>query len=83
MKKKEITMDMLDDLNKALIISCSNIRLKLQGTSVHVKLEDSIYIDSSIINLNDLFYKMIDTYFDGEDIKIQYNNTGTIFWAKN
>lgn len=84
----KITMDMLEDLNKALIISNSGIRLDslgldtIKGRCVKIKLKDDVYIRKAIIHPNDFFYEMIDTYFNGENITVIFNDDYSVFWAK-
>lgn len=81
---KIITMDMLRELNDVLIISRSALRLEYDGSSkiVTIKLKNDAFISNAIVNPNEFFYEMIDTYFKGENIELLFNNTSTMFWAK-
>lgn len=60
--------------------------LMFSGTScnryeIHIELRSSIFVDSYILNLNDRFYKMMESFFEDCEFKItDYNNTRNVFW---
>ena len=42
-----------------------------------------MFIQSSIINLTEEFYKVLEDFFSKRDIELSYNNDGSIFWSKD
>ena len=42
-----------------------------------------MFIHSSIINLTEGFYKVLEDFFSERDIELSYNNDGSIFWSKD
>lgn len=74
---------MLDEFNKAMEVNESVVRLNFGGYgrgTVETVLSNYKFVYSVVLNLTDEFYKMVDEFFKSKEIKISYNNTGTIFW---
>ncbi len=44
---------------------------------------NDMFIHSSIINLTEEFYKVLEYFFSKRDIELSYNNDGSIFWSKD
>lgn len=77
-----ITKDMVTVFNQALeSLNCS-FRLRFEGdTRCKVVPSNDTFIRSSIINLTDDFYKMLEAFFNERGVKLHYNNDRTIFWS--
>lgn len=83
----QITEDMVISFNQTLEnLNCS-FRLKfitgpLGNGECEIILSNDMFIKSSIINLTEEFYNVLEKFFDKRGIKLSYNNTGSIFWSK-
>ena len=84
----KITEDMVTVFNQILEnLSCC-FKLKFEGGMCGngqckiVPLND-MFIKSSIINLTEEFYKVLEDYFSKRGIELSYNNDGSIFWSKD
>lgn len=50
---------------------------------VKIQLKPNPFIKSSIINLSECFYDLLNNYFEQVyEIKLIFNNTATVFWSK-
>lgn len=80
---KKITQKMINEFSK-IYLSLSGLKIEQTGTvgCWEVKI-DNAFIKYANISLSDLFYQKLEEYFNEFDIKLSYNNTGTIFWTKN
>ncbi len=83
-----ITEEMVTDFNQTLEnLNCS-FRLKFQNgvcgnSDCEIVPSNNMFIQSSIINLTDEFYKVLEGFFNKRGIELSYNNTGSIFWSKD
>ena len=87
---KKITKEMINDLNAVLKDMHCAFKFKFNESdalstipTIEVVPANSIFIDSSIINLNSSGHAFIRGFFNKRGIELMYNNTGTIMWAKN
>ena len=86
----KITEDMVAAFNRTLEnLNCS-FKLKFDdktigfgNTTCQVVPSNDMFIHSSIINLTDEFYKVLEEYFRKRGIELSYNNDGSIFWSKD
>lgn len=86
----KITEDMVAVFNQTLEnLGCS---FKLQyddnilgfgNPSCQIVPTSDRFIHSSIINLTEEFYKILDEFFAKRGIELSYNNDNSIFWSKN
>lgn len=80
-----ITEEMIDGFNDVMVDLKSPVRLKMSETirSVHIILNNDDFIESYIINLNKKFYSLLEDFFKNNCglTKIEYNNTGSVFWS--
>lgn len=82
----KITNEMVDNFNN-LITECS-FKLKFNdefsNPTCEIVPKNNKYIDSSIINLNNEFYQILENFFKSfYSIELSYNNTRSSFWSKN
>ena len=83
----KITEDMVIVFNQTLgNLNCS-FKLKYEsGTcgngQCKVVPSNDMFIQSSIINLTEEFYKVLEEFFSKRGIELSYNNDGSIFWSK-
>lgn len=86
--KNIITKDMINEFNSILKNLDSGLRVDIYSSSDEKNLICTInpannkYIKSAIFNFADEFYWMLEQFFNDRGIEINYNNTGSIFWAK-
>lgn len=87
---KKITKEMVDDLNAVLKNMHCAFKFKFNEPdalstipTIEVIPANSIFIESSIINLASSGHAFIRGFFNKRGIELNYNNTGTIMWAKN
>lgn len=86
--KNIITKDMINEFNSILKNLDSGLKVDIYSPSDEKNLICTInpannkYIKSAIFNLTDEFYLMLEQFFNDRGIEINYNNTGSIFWAK-
>lgn len=84
----KITEDMVTVFNQTLEnLNCS-FRLKFEnGTcgngQCKIVSSNDVFIKSSIINLTEEFYKVLEEFFSKRGIELSYNNDGSIFWSKD
>ena len=86
----KITEDMVIVFNQTLEnLGCS---FKLQyddkalgfgNPSCEIVPTSNMFIQSSIINVTDEFYNILDDFFAKRGIELTYNNTGSILWSKD
>lgn len=83
----EITKEMVEEFNEWLRISRCIFRLKFthikpfDTPACEVVVANNTFIHSSIINLTDEFYDIMEEFFKDKGVSlINYNNTRTIFW---
>lgn len=84
--KKEITKEMVTKLNEYLKEVNCIFRLERRtdgiGTAfVYIVLANNKYVSSYIINPTEEFYDLLNDYFLPMGIKLNWNNTRTVFWA--
>jgi hypothetical protein len=84
--KKEITKEMTEELNLLLLKMgcCFNFTYVAQGplsACIEIQPINDKFLNSWILNPSNDFYDFIETFFNSHDIKINSNNTGTIFWS--
>lgn len=82
---KIITEDMLVKFNSE-VLQDSPLELRmcrnLSGCA-ECRLKSNIFIDSSIVNLNDTFFDTLKRFFKTYyNIELSFNNTGNIFWVR-
>ena len=84
-----ITEDMVTVFNQTLEnLNCS-FKLELEkncvtgNPSCDIVPSNDKFIQSSIINLTDEFYEILNDFFNKRGIELSYNNTGSCFWSKN
>ena len=83
---KQITEDMLKQFNEQ-VLKIHPIELVMEdgpaAGCVKIQLKHNPFIESSIINLSECFYDMLNNYFEQVyDIELNFNNTGTVFWSR-
>ncbi len=81
-----ITNEMVDNFNN-LITDCS-FKLKFNdefsNPTCEIVPKNNKYINSSIINLTNEFYQILENFFiTFYNIKLSYNNTKSHFWSSN
>ena len=84
---KQITEDMLKQFNEQ-VLKIHPLELVMQdgpaAGCVKIQLKNNPFIESSIINPSDYFYKCLNNYFEQVyEIKLIFNNTATVFWSKS
>ena len=84
----KITEDMVAVFNQTLENLNCIFRLKFEegmlgNAQCKVVPSNDMFIYSSIINLTDEFYKVLDEFFNKRGIELSYNNDGSIFWSKD
>ena len=82
----KITQEMVNDFNDILeSLKCSfklEIRdIKDKNPSCQIVPSNDLFIDSAIINVNNKFYNILESFFSDRDIDLSYNNTKDIFWS--
>jgi hypothetical protein len=77
MMKFIITLNrMLNQLGCNVIFTKDSISDKMTNTYCYdIKLADSKFMNSYILNMSDDFYRIIETAFTKFDLKFSYNNT--------
>lgn len=85
-KKNCIEEKDIEDLNE--ILKSMNCAFKfafsksaIMSTTIEIVPTSNVFIDSSIININDKGYYFIRGFFRKRGINITHNNTRSIFWA--
>ena len=83
---KQITEDMLEQFNEQ-VLKIYPLELVMEGGPaagcVKIQLKNNPFIESSIINPSEYFYKWLTNYFEQVyDIELNFNNTGTVFWSR-
>lgn len=83
---KQITEDMLKQFNEQ-VLKIHPIELVMEDGPavgcVNIQLKPNPFIESSIINPSEYFYKRLTNYFEQvHEIKLTFNNTATVFWSK-
>lgn len=83
---KQITEDMLTQFNEQ-VLKIHPIELVMEdgpaAGCVKIQLKHNSFIESSIINPSEYFYGLLNNYFEQVyGIKLNFNNTGTVFWSK-
>lgn len=83
---KQITEDMLTQFNEQ-VLKIHPIELVMEdgpaAGCVKIQLKHNPFIESSIINPSEYFYGLLNNYFEQVyGIKLNFNNTGTVFWSK-
>lgn len=83
---KQITEDMLKQFNEQ-VLKIHPIELVMEDGPavgcVKIQLKPNPFIESSIINPSEYFYGLLNNYFEQVyEIKLNFNNTGTVFWSK-
>ena len=87
----KITQDMVTVFNQKLKEMECSFKIQLNKTGVRIYNNPSCeivpanskFIESSIINVTDEFYKFLEDFFKERGIVLTYNNTGSVFWSKN
>ena len=84
---KQITEDMLKQFNEQ-VLKMYPLELVMQDDPVigcvRIQLKRNPFIESSIINLSECFYDLLNNYFEQVyEIELSFNNSGTIFWSKS
>lgn len=83
----KITESMVEEFNRTLKnLNCSfkiHINAREKNPSCEIIPSNDLFIKSSIINVNESFYKVLESYFSDRGIELRYNNTGSIFWSKD
>lgn len=84
----KLNSEVLQILNDELRNLGCHFQYELIGTGTYVPvfhrvlMDESGFVDSSIINCTDTFYKWLENFFiEKWGIKIIYNNTREIFWS--
>lgn len=83
-----ITEEMVTDFNKTLENLDCSFRLKFKSgvcrnSECEIVPSNDMFIQNSIINLTEEFYKVLEDFFNKRGIKLSYNNTGSTFWSKD
>lgn len=83
---KQISEDMLTQFNEQ-VLKIHPIELVMEdgpaAGCVKIQLKHNPFIESSIINPSEYFYGLLNNYFEQVyGIKLNFNNTGTVFWSK-
>lgn len=83
---KQITEDMLKQFNEQ-VLNIHALELVMEDGPavgcVRIQLKPNPFIESSIINPSEYFYKRLTNYFEQVyEIKLMFNNTATVFWSK-
>lgn len=83
---KQITEDMLKQFNEQ-VLKIYPLELVMEdgpaAGCVKIQLKNNPFIESSIINPSEYFYKWLTNYFEQVyDIELNFNNTGTVFWSR-
>lgn len=84
---KQITEDMLKQFNEQ-VLNIHPLELVMEDGPavgcVKIQLKSNPFIESSIINPSEHFYKRLTNYFEQVyEIKLIFNNTATVFWSKS
>ena len=86
----KITEDMVTVFNQTLENLGCSFKLKYDdktlgfcNPSCEIVPTSNMFIQSSIINVTDEFYNILDDFFAKRGIELTYNNTGSIFWSKD
>lgn len=84
---KQITEDMLKQFNEQ-VLKIHPLELVMgDGPAVgcaKIQLKPNPFIESSIINPSEYFYKRLTNYFEQVyEIKLIFNNPATVFWSKS
>ena len=84
---KQITEDMLKQFNEQ-VLKMYPLELVMQDDPVvgcvRIQLKRNPFIESSIINLSECFYDLLNNYFEQVyEIELSFNNSATIFWSKS
>lgn len=84
---KQITEDMLIQFNEQ-VLKIHPLELVMEDGPavgcVKIQLKPNPFIESSIINPSEYFYKRLTSYFEQVyEIKLIFNNTATVFWSKS
>ena len=84
---KQITEDMLKQFNEQ-VLKMYPLELVMQdgpvAGCVKIQLKPNSFINSSIINVSECFYDLLNNYFEQVyEIELNFNNSGTIFWSKS
>lgn len=84
---KQITEDMLKQFNEQ-VLGIHPLELVMEdgpaAGCVKIQLKPDPFIGSSIINLSECFYDLLNNYFEQVyGIELNFNNSGTIFWSKS
>lgn len=82
-----ITKEMICEFNRSLKDLGCSFRIKytediISSPCGEIVIANDLFVNSAIINLSDRFYKTLDYYFEKRGIKLNYNNTRSIFWGK-
>lgn len=76
-----IKSDYIKEFNNWLMSMGCLFHFSDEGGYYKVRLNNSSFLSSYTLNLNDQFRTMIETFWDARNIKIMWNNTGCIFWG--
>lgn len=83
---KQITEDMLKRFNES-VLKIHPLELVMEDGPavgcVKIQLKRDPFIESSIINPSEYLYEWLTNYFEQiYGIKLNFNNSGTVFWSK-
>jgi hypothetical protein len=78
-----VNIDLVDAFNTNLKEEGSILRLIPEINAVRIGLVEEKYLnmEHQIINPTKEFYNELNNFFLNVGLKIQYNNTGSCFWA--
>ena len=84
---KQITEDMLKQFNES-VLKIHPLELVMEDGPavgcVKIQLKHNPFIESSIINLSEYFYDLLNNYFEQVyEIELNFNNSGSILWSKS
>ncbi len=82
----KISENMMTDFNQTLenLNCCFRLKfIKEVNPICEIVPANDMFIHSSIINLTDEFYQILNDFFKKRGIELTYNNTGSIFWSKS
>lgn len=83
----QITKEMVTEFNLLLMKEGCIFRMEYGNSFVQsdmrIVVSNDKFIHSTIINPNDEFYSVLETFFKEKGIELNSNNTGNIFWSKH
>lgn len=88
MKDSQITIEMIEELNRVLKqMGCSFKYKMIPGGCMERTMATDVFIHpeyNANIIVTDTFYDFLNEFFNSKyNIELSYNNTGSICWAKS